>query len=83
MPVSALPDPEPERRRLRRNLADGRRAEPERAGADRSRGRTPRLRVADEQAVERRPVERGPHLGEERSAPATVAAAPLVPLTVP
>ena len=31
-------------------------------------GARPRLRVADEQAVERRPVERGPHLREQRGA---------------
>ena len=42
VPVSALPDPEPERRRLRRDLADRRRAEPERPGSHRRRGRTPR-----------------------------------------
>ena len=67
VPASALPDPEAERRRLRRDLADRRRAEPERPGADGGRGRAARLRVADEQAVERRPVEARPHLREERS----------------
>ena len=66
MPVSPLPDPEAERRGLRSNLADRRRSEPERAGADGSRRRATRLRIPDEQAVERGPVEARAHLSEER-----------------
>ena len=42
VPVRALPEPEPEGRRLRGNLTDGGGAEPERPGTDRGRGRTAR-----------------------------------------
>ncbi len=69
VPARPLPDAEAERRRLSGDLADRRRTEPERAGADRGRRRPALLCVPDEQAVERRPVEARPHLGEKRSGP--------------
>ena len=66
MPVRPLPDPEAERRRRGRQLADRRRAEPEQPAAHRRRLRAPTLRVAGEQAREAAAVQVGPHLREQR-----------------
>ncbi len=69
VPVSALPDPEAERRRVGGHLTDGRCAEPKRAATDGERRSSSLLGVTGEDTPEGGGVERRPQLGELRGCP--------------